>query len=136
MIKGIAHAALIVNDMEKTVEFYDKNFGFKKSFELADKDGNPWIIYLKIADGQFLELFYPKVSFEPKPMWKSEGFAHLCFEVEDINEIADHLKKNGIVLDVEPSRGADLNYQCWTHDPDGNAIELMQMSPDSPQLQG
>jgi lactoylglutathione lyase len=27
----------------------------------------------------------------------------------------------------------DHNWQAWIDDPDGNAIELMQISPDSPQ---
>ena len=26
------------------------------------------------------------------------------------------------------------NWQCWTHDPDGIKIELMQISDDSPQM--
>ena len=30
--------------------------------------------------------------------------------------------------------GSDRNWQCWTHDPDGNRIELMQMMDDSKQM--
>ena len=29
---------------------------------------------------------------------------------------------------------ADLNWQAWIEDPDGNRIELMQMMPDCLQL--
>jgi lactoylglutathione lyase len=38
-----------------------------------------------------------------------------------------------VEIDVEPKTGADNNTQAWIHDPDGNKIELMQISPDSPQ---
>ena len=27
-----------------------------------------------------------------------------------------------------------ITNQCWTHDPDGNKIELMQLSEDGPQM--
>ncbi len=29
--------------------------------------------------------------------------------------------------------GSDGNLQCWTHDPDGNRIEIMQMGKESLQ---
>ena len=32
-------------------------------------------------------------------------------------------------------QGADFNWQCWTHDPDGIKIELMQLDEKSPQMQ-
>lgn len=58
MIKDIAHIAMNPLDMDKTVEFFDKVFGWKKVFELHKENGDPWIIYLKICKGHFLELFY------------------------------------------------------------------------------
>ena len=33
----------------------------------------------------------------------------------------------------EPKLGLDHNLQAWIKDPDGNAIELMQITPESPQ---
>lgn len=38
----------------------------------------------------------------------------------------------GAPQDDPPKQGADFNWQCWTHDPDGIKIELMQISEDSP----
>ena len=35
------------------------------------------------------------------------------------------------MLDSQVSQGMDMNWQCWTHDPDHNRIELMQMEADS-----
>ncbi len=39
----------------------------------------------------------------------------------------------GVALDPEPVVGLDGNWQAWVKDPDGNAIELMRLSEDSPQ---
>jgi hypothetical protein len=32
-----------------------------------------------------------------------------------------------------PKQGSDKNIQAWTHDPDGNKIELMTIDPAFPQ---
>lgn len=128
MIKGIAHTAYDVADMEKSMEFYCGILGLKKAFEIHDDDGKPWIEYIKVCDGQFIELFYNRDGME-----NGGSYSHLCLEVEDINEIVKHLKDNGVTIDSGPSRGKDGNYQCWAKDPDGNRIEFMQMMPDSLQ---
>ncbi|MCS7458572.1 VOC family protein [Paenibacillus doosanensis] len=133
MIKRIGHLALTVKDMEQSLHFYCNVLGFAKAFELHDAADKPWIVYLKVCEGQFIELFYGGLN-KPAPVDKPIGFNHLCLEVEDIHAVAEHLKKNGIALDVEPKMGKDTNYQCWAKDPDGNRIEFMQLMPGSPQL--
>lgn len=133
MIKGIGHLAFNVKDMEKSLDFYCGVLGFKKAFEIEDEKGNPWIVYIKIRDGQFIELFYGE-NKRPETERNAVGYNHLCLEVTDIYEIADHIKSKGLALDVEPKQGKDQNYQCWIKDPDGNRIEFMQMDPESPQM--
>jgi catechol 2,3-dioxygenase-like lactoylglutathione lyase family enzyme len=132
MIKGIGHLAFVVENMEKSLSFYCNVLGFKKAFELNKDNGEPWIVYLKVREGQFIELFYGG-SKEVTTDFSTIGYSHLCLEVEDINEIANHIKSHGLTLDDEPKQGADLNYQCWVRDPDGNRIEFMQLHPESPQ---
>lgn len=133
MIRGIGHLALTVQDMGQSLDFYCTKLGFSKAFELNRPTGEPWIIYIKIADRQFIELFYGDSSpIETKPT--TIGFNHLCIEVDDINEIANHLKRQGLTLDVEPKQGLDRNWQCWIRDPDGNRIEFMQLVHNSPQM--
>ena len=34
-VKGVAHAAFNVSDMDKAVQFYHDVFGFEKAFEMA-----------------------------------------------------------------------------------------------------
>jgi lactoylglutathione lyase len=135
MIKRIGHLALKVKDMEQSIHFYCNILGFQRAFELRDKEGRPWIEYIKVCEGQFIELFYGGEN-KPAPVANEIGFNHLCLEVHDIHEIAAHLKANGVTLDVEPKQGMDTNYQCWAKDPDGNRIEFMQLMPGSPQLGG
>ena len=133
MIKGIAHLAFHVNDMEKSLKFYE-TFGVNKVFSISSEKGEPWIEYLKVADDQFIELFYASEPFEALPMWKSKYYAHLCLSVDDIHAAAKAVTDAGYKLEVSPNKGKDNNWQCWTCDPDGNAIELMQIMPDSLQM--
>lgn len=132
-IKQIAHLAFDVADMDQSLNFYCEVLGFTRAFDIRDDQGNPWIEYIKVAEGQFIELFYggqDKPATPPRPI----GFSHLCLEVEDIYETANHLRSHGVKLDVEPVKGKDHNWQCWAKDPDGNRIEFMQLDPGSPQM--
>ena len=128
MIKGINHKGFHVVDMERSLDFYCNKLGFKKAFELNHPNGEPWIVYVKVADGCFIELFYGG----------AEGVKnradHICFEVDDIHETADQLKKKGIPLAAEISQGRALNHQFWVVDPDGNWLEFMEMNPESPHM--
>ena len=133
MIKGIGHLALTVENMDKSLEFYCDILGFERAFEIRDNENQPWIEYIKVAPGQFIELFYGGLSKQLEER-NQIGFNHICLEVNDINEIANHIKMKGLTLDVEPTKGKDNNYQCWIKDPDGNRIEFMQLEPTSPHM--
>nr|WP_204671803.1 VOC family protein [Gracilibacillus alcaliphilus] len=130
MLKGIAHMAFVTKDMEKALHYYCDILGFKEVFELPDEQGNPWLKYLHVQDGQFIELFYGgERSYHNQ---RAAGFAHYCLEVADIYQVAQLLEQHGI-LEVAPTQGKDFNLQCWSADPDGNKIEFMQIDSRSPQ---
>ncbi len=132
MIKGIAHLAFQVADMDKAVRFYEDGLGFTQKFILKDDAGNPWIVYLQVASDQFIELFYAHEPLVRRPA--VTGYQHLCIEVDDIKSVAADLAAKGIAIDHPVTLGLDHNYQCWIHDPDGNPIELMEYGPDALQL--
>jgi catechol 2,3-dioxygenase-like lactoylglutathione lyase family enzyme len=132
MLTSIAHVAFHVSDMQKSLDFYCGLLGLTKAFELHDKEDRPWIVYLKVCDMQFIELFHGGEG-TVKPLSKQTGYHHFCFSVDDMHAFADMLHKRGLFLDKSPRLGGDKNLQLWITDPDGVAIEIMQMSPDSPQ---
>ncbi len=131
MIKGIAHVAYQVSNMDKSVLFYEKVFGFKKKFELFDDQEKPWIVYLQVNDNQFIELFYAK---QPTKNSFQQSYQHLCIEVSDIKGEAERIQKMGFVLKHPVILGKDHNYQCWIDDPDFNPIELMEYGKGALQL--
>lgn len=133
MVKGIAHLAFRVTDMDRSVAFYETALGFSRKFELRDSAGAPWIVYLQVAGRQFLELFHSRdaVAFDGV----RSGYQHLCVEVTDIEALAAGLAAKGIRIDRPVIVGLDHNKQCWIADPDGNPIELMEYGKDALQLQ-
>ena len=133
MITGIAHNAVTVRDMQESLRFYTEALGFRKAFDIdRPENREPWIVYLSIAPGQFLELFYGGSEDNP---WRDSliGFNHFCFEVDDIFQTVEHVRGAGYPIDIEPKQGADMNWQAWVTDPNGIRIELMKIDPRSPQ---
>jgi lactoylglutathione lyase len=132
-ITGIAHVAITVKDMKKSLDFYTRLLGFKRAFDIPNpENGKPWIEYIYVAPGQFIELFYDGTVDNP---WRGElrGFNHLCVEVDDIHSFVDRLKKEGVTItDNGPHQGCDNNSQAWIMDPDGIRVELMMIDQTSP----
>jgi lactoylglutathione lyase len=129
-VLSISHWALNVRDMKSSFAFYCDLLGFKHVHGY-EREGKPWIEYVKVAKNQFIELFYPGENMDFYADLTS--FNHLCLQVRDIRQIEKVLNEAGWPIDVPPKQGKDLNWQMWSHDPDGNKIELMQINPESLQ---
>lgn len=132
----LGHVAFKVNDLDRSLDFYGK-LGFPEFLRLNNADGRPWIVYLKVTDQLFLELF-PGGTGEPVAGPQSTGVNHLCLTTEDIEATDAHLKSVGITPSsalVASKRGVDGNRGMWVTDPDGNRIEIMEMAPNCIQYE-
>lgn len=130
---GIGHACFVCRDIKASLDFYCTKLGMKLVGIQENDEGKPWIHYVRIADGVYLELLPDGQGENPNIGWNSRGFNHLCVETDNLIEDVEHLRSIGVGIDQEPKTSADLNWQAWIHDPDGNKIELMMIHPDSPQ---
>lgn len=124
----LAHAAFAAADMAQPLAFYE--LGIRKAFRLNYDDGSLMLVYLHVAGDRFIEVFPGGSGVD---LACRGSFMHLCLLTEDLLTTAETLRELGVAIDREPSTGLDTNLQAWIHDPDGNAIEIMQLSPDSPQ---
>ncbi|MGR3810932.1 VOC family protein [Jiulongibacter sp. NS-SX5] len=113
---GINHVTLIVDNLEKASEFYEKEFGLEvlPAF-LFDYPAS----FFKINETQQLHLseWDDETSFR----------AHVCFHVENINEIFWRMKELGII-DTKPWGKVrtlpDGPLQFFIRDPSGNLVEI------------
>ena len=131
MITDVGHAAFAAYDLDSTLAFYAK-LGIGEAFRLHHPDGSLMLIYLHVAGDRFIEVFPNGPA--PDPQLRT-SFMHLCLLTDDLQATVEHLRGAGVTIDREPKRGLDGNWQAWVKDPDGNAIELMQLVEESPQRQ-
>lgn len=131
---SLGHVAIRVKDVERTLAFYTGKLGFEQMLKLDRDDGSLWLVYLRITDDQYLEVF-PDAQGDRAPPAEANGLNHLCLTVADIEATLRQLDAAGIPLFRPLKTGADGNRQAWILDPDGNRIELMEMAPDGLQAQ-
>lgn len=131
-VSEIAHVAIMVSDVERTLDFYVKKLGFDEVMRL-DRNGALWLVYLRVTDTQFIEVFHGGTG-DRAPAFEAIGYNHLCLSVPDIERSVVELEQAGIPLYREKKFGLDGNWQCWIEDPDGHRIEIMQMMPDGMQM--
>jgi len=134
MITGLTHVAVRVSDLVRALDFYVDMLGLTEQFRLENDAGVPWLVYIKVCDSQFIELF-PGASGPHEPP-KTAGLVHICLQVDDIHKTYAELIARGVVPRGEPIVGGDGSWQFWTSDPDGNPIEFHQFTPDSRQISG
>jgi catechol 2,3-dioxygenase-like lactoylglutathione lyase family enzyme len=132
MITDIGHPAFATHDLERSLAFY-RLLGIHETFRLNRPDtGKLLLVYLHVAGDRFIELF----PGGPEPVEDRPGsFMHLCLVTDNLHGLVEELRQAGVTIFREPSLGLDHNWQAWVHDPDGNAIEFMQLTEESPQRQ-
>jgi lactoylglutathione lyase len=132
-IVGYGHVAIKVTDLERSLDYYVNKLGFPEMMRLHNKDGSTWLVYLRVTDQQYLEIF-PNAENDRAPGWNANGVNHICLEVKGIEAVLERIAAAGLKLLMPLKEGADFNKQAWLEDPDGNRIELMELGPNSMQL--
>ncbi len=130
MVKGIAHLCIRVTDLDATERFYCGALGMKKAFDFL-REGETVGFYLAVGNGTYIEFF----RREPGADAGAELIAHLCLEVDSIDETAKQLVAAGVAI-TEKKLGADHAWQAWITDPDGVRIELHEYTAESSQKTG
>ena len=134
MIKGLGHLAIRAKDIEATAKFYCEVIGLKEAFRMNHLEGGRLGgIYLYIAPSQFIEIF-PDGEGELSSN-NTIGIKHLCIEVDNAAAFQEEIRARGAPIDTELKTGFTKCLQFWTHDPDGNRIEFMELPPESQHAQ-
>lgn len=121
----VIHTNITVQDLDRSVEFYQKFFGFKVVRRVDPEDGSFRLVFLEIEpDTHRLELtWYPESdetqAFEGKG--KDQGFIpHLALMPEDFEQAHQYHRDMGIVCFESEKRGI-----YFVKDPDGYWVEVV-----------
>jgi len=101
------HIGIVVKNIQESVGELAEFLDFEETLvpmEVKSQQVN--VCFLKTAD-VYVELIEPIEDDSPVKKFSESGggFHHLCFEVEDIFEELENMKKSGARVIVEPTKG-------------------------------
>ena len=123
-INRIDHIAVNTLDIEESVAFYKRMFGFKE-IKRADM-GELTLVYLEICEGSYIELFDLRGACEKGERPEAlQGVRHFSLDVDDLRAWEAHLKKEGAEFTLEYCRMEPIRKDgIIIKDPNGTLIEL------------
>ncbi len=116
------HFAMVVDDVDKSAEFY-KNI--LKLEEISHPDKKPGFRWFTINGSSQLHL----IQKEFVPFEKNKSM-HLCLATKDLESVIEHLKQNGIAFYDWPGKEnavtlrTDGVRQIYLQDPDAYWVEI------------
>ena len=123
MVKKLLHTRMRVNDLERTVKFYEQALGLKVSRRHTSPRGAQLAFLQTPNSEEEIELCQlansPSVQVQPDLM-------HLAFEVEDLTAFATQLEKKGFKLSDGPTKTSSGSVIAFIDAPEGYEVELIQ----------
>jgi lactoylglutathione lyase len=125
------HTMVRVTDLDRSLDFYCKNFGLTEVRRIENEKGRFTLVFLaapedaeraKADRAPMIELTY---NWDPETYDGGRNFGHLAYEVDDIYAFCDKLMKAGITINRPPRDGN----MAFVRSPDNISIELLQKGP-------
>jgi len=131
MIERIDHAAIVVSDMQKSVEFYTKVLGFTyvRDLDFGDRE----LVYLALGEepAAKIELLRYDATDHSKKVPEERtllGLRHLALHVSGIEDVYNAVKAKGMEMLPDPpfmrENGPKI---AFGKDPDGVLIEFTEI---------
>jgi catechol 2,3-dioxygenase-like lactoylglutathione lyase family enzyme len=141
MVTGIRHVGIVVQNIEKSIDFWQNNFDF--SIFLDQIEEGPFIEHLlnmprvKVRtvkmngqDNSLIELLY---FFEKQDVdeWRgsltSTGLTHLALNTDNLNEKINKLQSQGFKIINQPRKSENGSVLvAFVEGPEGLLIELVE----------
>ncbi|HEX9090838.1 MAG TPA: methylmalonyl-CoA epimerase [Anaerolineales bacterium] len=132
-IKRIHHLALLVDDLEAAIKFWQDTLGITLS-DISDVPNEAArIAFLPLGESE-IELVQPTTSDSGLSRYlekRGPGMHHLCFEVDDLQAMLVQLKAKGVqLINEQPKITADGRQYAFIHpkSTQGVLIELYQQA--------
>jgi lactoylglutathione lyase len=122
-ILAVAHVALFVSDLQRARAFYEDFLGYGEVYTLKRDDGSERIVFIKINEEQYLELF----AENPK---QDGHLNHISFLTDSAEDMRQYLAFKGVKVPEKVGKGKIGNSNFNITDPDGHTVEIVQYEPD------
>ena len=121
-VKKLLHTRMRVNDLERTVKFYEQALGLVVARRHTSPRGAQLVFLTTPNSEEEIELCQlpnsPAVQVQPDLM-------HLAFEVDDLEAFAAGLKAKGFALSDGPTKSGS-GMIAFIDAPEGYEVELIQ----------
>jgi lactoylglutathione lyase len=123
MVKKLLHTRMRVNDLERTVKFYEQALELKVARRNVSPRGAQ-IVFLQTPNSdEEIEICQlpnsPSVQVQPDLM-------HLAFEVDDLKAFTAKLEKKGFKLSDGPTPTGSGSMIAFIDAPEGYEVELIE----------
>ena len=123
MVKKLLHTRMRVNDIERTVKFYETALELKVARRSVSPRGAQIVFLATPNSDEEIEICQlpnsPSVQVQPDLM-------HLAFEVENLAEFTAKLEKKGYKLSDGPTPTSSGSIIAFIDAPEGYEVELIQ----------
>lgn len=142
MIMQIRHTGLVVANLEVALHFWRDLLGFTVARQMEEsgphidammglKDVRLTTSKLTAPEGGMIELLYFN-SHPDQTAWigtpYSTGFTHVAMTVNNIDNLCETLKKEGVIFFAPPQRSPDGKVKVtYCRGPEGVLLELVEM---------
>lgn len=129
----IDHVAIVVKDLEKTIDLYANTLGFEQVYREIVADQGIEAVGLKAGDS-VIELLRPLDENSPIARYRGDAetkMHHTAYRVANLQAELDRLKAAGVrLIDEQPRKGAHGNLIAFLHpkSTQGVLVELCQPS--------
>jgi lactoylglutathione lyase len=124
MVKKLLHTRMRVNDLERTVKFYEQALGLRVARRHTSPRGAQLVFLATPNSDEEIEICQlppgaPPVQVQPDLM-------HLAFEVEDLAAFIAAIGQRGFKLSDGPTKSGSGSVIAFIDAPEGYEVELIQ----------
>ncbi len=117
------HVALVVEDLQRSIDFYTRELGFKL---IRTQQSQLWKLAL-LTTGEREPILEVEEYIGPDRDPPPTGFSHVGMFVDDLDAFYERSRANGVPWSQAPtSYGSPVPDMGFLTDPDGYRIEVMQ----------
>ena len=123
MIKRLLHTRYRVNDLEKTLAFYNDIFGLKEVARHSSPRGSTVVFLQPPGGSEQIEIcHYPKSG----PVEVQADLTHLAFEVDDLEAFGKESAAKGYAFSDGPHVTSSGSKIAFIDGPEGYEFELIE----------
>lgn len=128
----ISLTSIPIDDYDKALKFYTEVMGFLKKRDIPLGGGARWITVVSPEDPDGVELLLePNADYPAMKALKEDlvrdGIPYTAFQVDDVQQEYERLRKLGIEFALEPTN-VGMTTAAVLHDPCGNLIQIYQLN--------